>query len=398
MARAVRRASGWWWVAGVTLAIAGCGDSGVPDPFPESEVPGLTRYFGSAEPVSTSEPEPGVVSYEFDPADGPQCMTGEPYRFSVRDQGSRDLMVFLQGGGACWSGLCLAIISAPPGIAHVDVLRTDKPTNPFRDLSVVYLPYCDGSMFAGQAERSSKGDGTIDRVYHGLQNVSVTLDVAARQFPSPRRVYLVGSSGGSYGTIPASVLARKKWPFAEIRVVQDAGLGIARPGDPSFVNGLLAEFGADDVIPESCVDCTSDGHITKLVEWGLERDPDLSVMALGAFEDYVIGDVFLGIGGAAYADAVASETGALHARFPDRYKRFLIDGREHTLTLGSITGLTGSDFGALLVEPWWKTLQLLSVQLGGIDTAELDGTTLATWLDAMMRDDESVFRDLTAPR
>ena len=112
----------------------------------------------------------------------------------------------------------------------------------------------------------------------------------------------------------------------------------------------------------------------------------------------MIGDVFLGIGGAAYADAVASETGALHARFPNRYKRFLIEGREHTLTLGSITGLTGSDFGALLVEPWWKTLQLLSVQLGGIDTAELGGTTLAAWLEAMMRDDDKVFRDLTAPR
>ena len=307
-------------------------------------------------------------------------------------------MIFLQGGGACWSGLCLAIISAPPGIAHVDLLRVDKPSNPFKDTSVVYLPYCDGSMFAGQTEADTDGDGTPDRIWHGLQNLSVTLDVAVREFPSPRRVYLVGSSGGSYGTIPATVLVRRKWPDAEIRVVQDAGLGLGRPGDPSFVNGLLDEFGASDVLPASCIDCTADGHIIGLVEWGLERDPNLEVMALGAFEDYVIGDVFLGIGGAAYAEAIAKETGSIAARFPNRYKRFLIDGRAHTLTLGSITGLTGSDFGALLVEPWWKTLQLLSVELGGIDTAVLDGTSLATWLDAMMRDDDRVWRDLVAER
>lgn len=385
-------------VVGVLAVIAGCGDTGRADPFPESEVPGLSRFFGSAEPIATGEPEPGVTTYEFAPADGPQCLTGEPYRFSIRDQGSRDLMIFLQGGGACWSGLCLAIISAPAGIAHVDLLRVDKPSNPFKDTSVVYLPYCDGSMFAGQTEADTDGDGTPDRIWHGLQNLSVTLDVAVRAFPSPRRIYLVGSSGGSYGTIPATVLVRRKWPDAEIRVVQDAGLGLGRPGDPSFVNGLLDEFGASDVLPASCVDCTADGHIIGLVEWGLERDPNLEVMALGAFEDYVIGDVFLGIGGAAYAEAMAKETGSIAARFPNRYKRFLIDGRAHTLTLGSITGLTGSDFGALLVEPWWKTLQLLSVELGGIDTAVLDGTSLATWLDAMMRDDDRVWRDLVAER
>ncbi len=388
----------WPLVVWALASIVGCGDAGRSDPFPEAEAQGLTRFFDSAAPVATTQPEPGVLTYEFDPADGPQCLTGEPYRFSVRDQGSRDLMLFLQGGGACWSELCLAIVTAPAGIAHVDVLDVEKPTNPFRDTSVVYLPYCDGSMFAGQAERDTDGDGTPDRIWRGLQNLSVTLDLAARQFPSPRRIYLVGSSGGSYGTIPATILVRKKWPDAEIRAVEDAGLGIARPADPSFVNGLLSELGAADFIPDTCVDCTGDGHITRLVAWELERDPKLSVQALGAFEDYVIGDVFLGIGGAAYGDAVATETGRLAERFPARYKRFLVDGREHTLTLGNITGITGSDFGALLVEPRWKTLQLLPVQLGGIDTAVIDGTPLAAWLDAMIRDDPRVWRDLVATR
>src|SRR5690606_41424075 len=51
-------------------------------------------------------------------------------------------------------------------------------------------------------------------------------------FPSPRRIVLAGSSGGGYGTILASFLVRYVYPGVPIDVVNDAGAGIAKEGDP----------------------------------------------------------------------------------------------------------------------------------------------------------------------
>ena len=41
----------------------------------------------------------------------------------------------------------------------MDLLRT-KPEGPLRDFDVLYLPYCDGSLFAGDRAVDENGDGT----------------------------------------------------------------------------------------------------------------------------------------------------------------------------------------------------------------------------------------------
>lgn len=385
----------------LTIWMAGCGDdgeggegaAGLRNPFQEVVDLGITRYFGAARPVSSSQPEPGVVSYEFDPADGPVCMTGTPYRMSVRDRGSADLFIFLQGGGACWSDFCLAITSAPAGIPPLDVLDPAKPTNPLRDLSTVYLPYCDGSLFSGDREHDDDGDGDIDRIHHGLANLSAALDLAREHFPNPRRIVLAGSSGGSYGTVIATLLVRSKWLGVEILVFQDSGPGIARADDPSFVMQLADEFGFDDFIPASCADCLANGHTTRFIEWGLERDPQIRVAVFSSYEDFIISEVFLKIGGPAYRAALEAESARLHSRFPDRYRRFLVDGNVHTTLLGDARGIVGSDLGAIIIPPDLIP-QLTNVQLGTIDGTHIGNLTIAAWVQAFV-DQSPAWVDIT---
>src|SRR5512139_565749 len=232
--------------------LPGCGDDdglAVFQPYvPEAGTPEaiaydrqITRYLGTAPPVETAEPAPGVTTYTFDTEDGPMCLRGDPFRASVRPGESRDLLIFLQGGGACWSEFCLAVTKAPYGVPSSDLLDPLSPDNPLTDWDVVYLPYCDGSLFSGDSELDDDMDGTLDRFHHGLQNLSAALTMGYAHFPSPNRIVLAGSSGGGYGTILASYLVRYVYPDVPIYVFNDSGEGLGKDGDPTFLDTLITE-------------------------------------------------------------------------------------------------------------------------------------------------------------
>ena len=171
-----------------------------PTPFAELYAQGIIRYLGLYTPM-LSQQDGEVINHSFAAGDGPVCGEGAPYSMATRDKGSEDLTIFLEGGGACWSDFCLYVKEVTPGIPQAGILDTARDNNPLKDQSVVYVPYCDGSLLAGDRDVDTDGDGDIDRFQHGLQNLSAALDVAVRTFPAPRRIVLVGQSGGGLGTI-----------------------------------------------------------------------------------------------------------------------------------------------------------------------------------------------------
>lgn len=394
------------------LAFVACGGdekTSGPTPFeiyePEPGTPerlaydaGLTRYLDKTPPVSAEVGSEGVITYTFDSADGPMCMRGKPYRASVRDTGSEDLLIFLQGGGACWSDFCFAIVTAPKGIPKIDATNTELESNPFRDMNVLYLPYCDGSLFSGDRDMPENDPAKLERGlttrhYRGLANLSAALAVGKYHFPSPRKIVLTGSSGGGYGTILASYLVRYVYPGVPIYVVNDSGIGIGKEGDPTFVETLISEFGAEEFVPEDCEDCFASGHILKLIEYLLERDPDIRVAAVTSWYDSVLSEIFLAIGPLAFMESIDLHTGALHEAFPDRYRRFIYDGPGHTATLGNPIGIVGTDLGGVELPP---SIKLAGLKILGLETAKVGDVTLAEWLAAMIADDEENWVDLTA--
>jgi hypothetical protein len=264
-----------------------------------------------------------TTSYRFEPGTpeemGPLCMRGGPFRFAVRERDPEQLLVFLQGGGACWSEFCFVVTQAPPGIPDVQTLDTNEALNPLVGFSVVYLPYCDGSFFVGSADVDEDDDGQPDRFHRGLANLTGALRTARERFPAPGRVVLLGSSAGGYGTLLATILARAAWPLAQIRVMSDSGVGLAQPGDPAFLATVAGEFDVARLIPPTCVECLTSGHLTPLVAWTLERDPAIRVAVFSSFYDTIIGAIFLGLPGDTFRDTLLAETDAIHQRFPDRY-------------------------------------------------------------------------------
>jgi len=352
---------------GATLVLFGCGSSDSSsdgsEGFQELYDQGLTRYVGAFDPIDSVPKQGELTTYTFEvPEDpmseprGPLCLRGTEYTVDTREGSSDELIIFLQGGGACWADFCSAF-EVTNSLPASGILDPGLEGNPVADWDVLYLPYCDGSLFAGDVDRvlpsSVLGDGEpgeSEGYQRGLQNLTAALDVGLETFPSPSRILLTGVSGGAFGTIIALPLVRYYYPDTEIIVFNDSGIGIAKEGDPGFVEETLLEgWNADSLIPESCEDCTSNGHVTRFIEWQLEADPNVTMSALSFSEDQVISAFFLMIAPDDFTASLLAETERIAMSFPDRYRRFIPAGAAHTALLRATSegGQPGLEIGAL---------------------------------------------------
>jgi hypothetical protein len=340
------------------------GTGGAVEPsFEELYDQGLTRYVGEFDPIASVAKQDELTTYTFEvPEDptadprGPLCLRGTEYTVDTRRGSSDELVIFLQGGGACWESFCSAF-ETTNSLPVSGILNPSLEGNPVADWDVLYLPYCDGSLFAGDVDRmlprSILGDGDpgVSQGYQrGLQNLTAALDIGAEEFPNPSRILLTGVSGGAFGTINALPLVRFYYPETEIIVFNDSGVGIAKDGEPEFVEETLLEgWNADSLIPESCVDCTSNGHVTRLIEWQLAADDNHTMSALSFSADAVISSGFLFIPAEQFTVPLLAETERITLEYPERYKRFIPAGGAHTVLLRETSegGEPGLEIGAL---------------------------------------------------
>jgi len=362
-----------WFVA--------CAEPEPAPPFAEVIELGLERYLGAVQPASSTALEGGVTQLEFDVEDGPVCLRGDSFRAATRTgSGAGDeLMIFLQGGGACWSAVCQSFATAMSGVPPEGILSTTLEANPVRSWNVGFVPYCDGSLFLGDVEVDEDGDGEVDRYHRGLLNLSAALDAIQQQFPDPSRILLVGISAGAYGTVLSAMLTRSVWPDVPITAVADGGIGLGRPNDPGFITDILAEWRVLDMVPESCEACFDDGHATTLASWILSQDETMTYLAISSLEDFVISSMFLALDAQTYAWEVSGETFDLERGHPEQFARYLYEGSRHTaLAIDSTTDLAAP--GASPFEGIGG--QSLEDILGRFDVVEVDGWTPASWLEA----------------
>lgn len=352
-------------IAGLALA-AGCSDNnGAPDavvgpavaPFQEILDQGLDRYLGQYTPM-LSEAEGGVVNHSFGAGDGPLCRDGSEYSMATRDTGSDALLIYLQGGGACWPGLCVGTENVDKGIPATGILDPDLPGNPVGAWNTVFVPYCDGGLHGSDADRDSNGDGTADLPQRGLHNLSAALDVAVTTFPAPRRIVLAGESAGGFGTLFALPLVRHLYPGVPIDLINDSGLGVLRPDDSAFIRQRLADWNMAGVFPASCANCIGeDGHLTDFHKWLLAQDDTLRLSMMSYTRDAVVALTFAQVGGEVFERELLAEMQDLEAAYPDRVRSFIADGSAHTFLLDDL----GKTAGGVTVLDW------VSAMLAGSD-------------------------------
>jgi hypothetical protein len=342
---------------------------------------GVDKYLGEFTPANSQDVGDGWTGHIFDPnytpddsypsgfrPDGPVCIAGTDYSVYTKQGDPKKLLIFLQGGGACWQGLnrcnILAEDQAPGEDADfagkLGVFDSSQPDNPFADHSIVYMPYCDGSTFGGD---NDVVDGNFPfgglRHHRGLRNVSAGMDVAAKLFPRAKQITVMGHSAGGVGVASfAPFLARFTFGNrTKLTVFNDAGpiainLGTSpAEGGPDIpwlsVFARQNDWQFQKFYPQSCIDaglCNEFGQQTGIIHWRLQNDSTIREAFYETDSDatnrfFAQGDGFSLMDPEAYRELFLTEHGALNEAFPRRYKRFIVSNDD---THGGVQGTAGS--------------------------------------------------------
>lgn len=193
------------------------------------------------------------------------CMGGTPYHFFARRGTVNKLVMYYQGGGACWEKLTCSVPVCDttvdpeggdnPNRATGGFADRTNPNNPFRDWHTVFVSYCGCDIHFGDAVQdytSGPDDAAPLRVHHrGFQNAKVVEKWAREHFVAPDEVFVTGSSAGAYGAWFHAPLLHDVWPQARFHVLADAGNGVITQDflETYFPNWNFAANLPDD-IPE----------------------------------------------------------------------------------------------------------------------------------------------------
>lgn len=187
------------------------------------------------------------------------CSRGTPYRFFVRGGDPAKLMVYFEGGGACWNASTCSISET------LSLFRDDVSTFEdfqaalngglggvldgtaglaFSDYTIVYVPYCTGDIHWGDA--LAEYSDTLSIEHRGFINTNAALDWMYARFANPETVFVSGCSAGAYGAALHSAYIANQYPDAKIAVLADSGAGIITE---TFLNDSLPNWSAEKSLP-----------------------------------------------------------------------------------------------------------------------------------------------------
>jgi hypothetical protein len=327
---------------------------------------GATKYLGQFTPAISEDIGDGWVkhTYDTDGGNGPICIAGTPFTVFTKAQNPSKLMIFEQGGGACWQDFYFCNILAdanPPPLAGpvsgiwVDSFDTGTEVipNPIGDWSVVYVPYCDGSVFIGDNDvvDANFPFGPV-RFHRGLRNASAAMDLARAEFPTARRVLLAGSSAGGVGVASISpFLARFLFGnVIRLQVFNDAGPVAINLDEVAAIQARAADWQFGQFYPASCTECDDEGQATALIDWRLANDSTIQE-AFYSTDGDATDRFFLNIPTQEeYRELIVTEHGLLNESYPNRYRRFIRSGDDEHTALQLPTFYLGEANGTPLYE------------------------------------------------
>ena len=246
-----------------SLVLAGCAprssvvQSGAPNAASApiaSPTPPTAAWYDTIRPLATLSKGWNRIPGRF----GTGCAHDSTFAFRVRPGLPDKVMIFLNGGGACWRAqecdprgrptYTMTSDSANDVSVRTGIFDIANPANPLREYTMVFIPYCTGDVHLGTREVEYESLGAKKRsfaVRHGgAANVEAVLDWLYVNVRSPRVVFVAGVSAGA---IPSPVIAEKvARHYTRARVVQ---LGDGAGGyHAAAVPNLLSGWGATEYL------------------------------------------------------------------------------------------------------------------------------------------------------
>ncbi|KAJ8598638.1 hypothetical protein CTAYLR_003074 [Chrysophaeum taylorii] len=174
-----------------------------------------------------------------------QCIFGDPYYFDVHKGGDGSkLMVYFQGGGACWDfasveytrimekidislASCHPTIYSDPG---AEGIFGSNDENPFLDYTIVQVGYCSGDVHFGDVTRY----GVTQAGYKNAMAVLswVVEQQASNELPETiDELVIAGSSAGSMGAQLWAKNVTQLIPAEHVTLLFDSYVGVFPPED-----------------------------------------------------------------------------------------------------------------------------------------------------------------------
>jgi Pectinacetylesterase len=241
----------------------------------------------AASPATTSAPA-GQTWKKVAPGGDCECADGSEFAFWERRADPTKVVLFLDGGGACYDAETCAFTGlGAGGEENYDWKITDDPAeedgifdfgradNPFRDYSFIYAPSCTGDAHLGDATRKYSPRLTVQ--HKGLVNGTAALRHLAENYPDAAQIVVVGKSVGSIAAPIYGGLASDLAPDAQVTVL--GGQSGHIPDDPDLNAEIFGErWGAYVNMPDWDV---NEGLTAR--DWGPPRfwiqaglhDPDI---------------------------------------------------------------------------------------------------------------------------
>lgn len=199
--------------------------------------------------------------------DGMKCGNGSSSGIGVNlTDESDDVLIFLEGGGACWDGYtcwgppgtalylqtgynALAFATDPQRILYF--LNRGDDGNPFRKKNLIYIPYCTGDAFAGDNVINLSWFGDHETHFVGYRNVGIALSRIVATLPSAKRVWLAGDSAGGFGAAFNFGRVQTAFPKARVDVIDDSG----QPIMPNAARWQIWKALWNIQMPSDCTKC-----------------------------------------------------------------------------------------------------------------------------------------------
>jgi hypothetical protein len=169
--------------------------------------------------------------------EGARCSDGSAYPVYLRQGDPEKVLVFFEGGGACWdAATCFGPV---PFTFHKDrespledriLLLKDSELHGFKDYSLLFIPYCTGDVFVGR-HVAHYGKKTVNHL--GRLNLEKALDQIEDAYGllgRAREVVAYGESAGAIGVVAnVDLLEARTHPEAsKSAFVDSAGLHFAK--------------------------------------------------------------------------------------------------------------------------------------------------------------------------
>ena len=177
----------------------------------------------------------------------------------------KKLVVFFDGGGACWDTNTCVTGQQTPLAAYTPELKAvstqglfdqNNPSNPYRDWNLVVLPYCTGDIHWGSKDQSytdftgavtGTPGGSVTIHHRGFDNFLYVREWLMNRFAEKKdskereerkdkeedgdrsninKLLVTGSSAGAYGAAFAYPHLKQAFPRANGYLLADAGNGV----------------------------------------------------------------------------------------------------------------------------------------------------------------------------